>query len=99
MTLYLLVNLQGTTGNPKGATLSHHNILNNAYYVGEILDYENQVCFFFFAQWRMTRNKNHSQDQILIVYTCILFSTPEYVFLFHFTTVLGWCLEGEYIYR
>ena len=56
MTLYLLVNLQGTTGNPKGATLSHHNILNNAYYVGEILDYENQVFFFFLAQWRMTRN-------------------------------------------
>ena len=36
---------QGTTGNPKGATLSHHGILNNAYYVGEILNYENQVFF------------------------------------------------------
>src|SRR5258708_1415224 len=25
----------GTTGNPKGATLSHHNILNNGYFVAE----------------------------------------------------------------
>ncbi|KAJ7327731.1 hypothetical protein OS493_026609 [Desmophyllum pertusum] len=39
------INIQftsGTTGNPKGATLSHHGILNNAYFVGEVLDYENQ---------------------------------------------------------
>jgi fatty-acyl-CoA synthase len=25
----------GTTGSPKGATLSHHNILNNGYFIGE----------------------------------------------------------------
>lgn len=27
----------GTTGQPKGATLSHHNILNNGYFVGEAI--------------------------------------------------------------
>ncbi len=36
----------GTTGYPKGATLSHHNILNNGYLVGELLGYTEQdrVC-------------------------------------------------------
>ncbi len=43
------VNIQytsGTTGFPKGATLSHHNILNNAYFVGERLGYteKDRVC-------------------------------------------------------
>jgi fatty-acyl-CoA synthase len=43
------INIQytsGTTGFPKGATLTHHNVLNNAHFIGELLGYteRDRIC-------------------------------------------------------
>ena len=61
------VNIQftsGTTGYPKGATLTHHNILNNGYFNGQTLGISNEdkVCIpvplyhCFGMVWRHLRN-------------------------------------------
>jgi len=37
----------GTTGNPKGVTLSHHNLINNAYHIGHRIGYDkgaHRIC-------------------------------------------------------
>ena len=39
------INIQftsGTTGSPKGATLTHHNILNNGYFIGRAMQFSNR---------------------------------------------------------
>jgi fatty-acyl-CoA synthase len=43
------INIQftsGTTGSPKGATLTHHNILNNGYFCGQLLGFtaDDRLC-------------------------------------------------------
>lgn len=54
----LLVYLfQGTTGNPKGATLSHHNIVNNAYFLGLRMGYGLRVSPYLSLEWKKTNSK------------------------------------------
>lgn len=43
MELCFVFCIQGTTGSPKGAVLSHHNIVNNAYFLGLRMGYPSRV--------------------------------------------------------
>ena len=72
--------LQGTTGNPKGTALSHHNIVNNAKYVAEVLEYDKVVSVITCRWIRMTykcdlfrvtsgsSQWNNLSDQLIHVY-------------------------------
>ena len=35
--------VKGTTGKPKGVTLSHHNLVNNAHQIGHRIGYNEKV--------------------------------------------------------
>ena len=35
---------QGTTGRPKGVTLTHHSLVNNAFLIGQIMNYNEVRC-------------------------------------------------------
>ncbi len=52
MLVYLF---QGTTGSPKGATLSHFNIVNNAYFVGLRMGYGSRVSPYLSLDLKKTQ--------------------------------------------
>lgn len=63
------INIQftsGTTGFPKGATLTHHNILNNAYFTGERMEFDasSKLC--------IPVPLYHCFGMVLGVLTCIM---------------------------
>ncbi len=78
------INIQytsGTTGFPKGATLSHHNILNNGYFVGgELVAYTEQdrVCLpvpFYHCFGMVMGNLGITSHGACIVIPCPLVRT------------------------
>ena len=63
--------LQGTTGQPKGATLTHHNVLNNAYFIGIRAGYHEQV-------YRFSRKYYGRTAEITFQKTIICIPNPLY---------------------
>lgn len=63
------INIQftsGTTGSPKGATLTHFNVLNNAYFVGETMNFteHDRLC--------IPVPLYHCFGMVMSVLTCVL---------------------------
>src|SRR3546814_10252063 len=63
------INIQftsGTTGHPKGATLTHHNILNNGYFIGEAmrLGEADRLCIPvpLYHCFGMVRSEEHTSE-------------------------------------
>ena len=63
----------GTTGKPKGVTLSHHNVVNNAHQIG----------------YRIGYNEKVKKAIIVLSVTEFCFSLIVSVFRFHFIIVSG----------
>jgi len=95
------INIQftsGTTGLPKGATLTHFNVLNNGYFSGQAMALSSQDCLCIPVPLY------HCFGMVLGVLACVthgasmVFPSEAFeaarivcVFRFPFITVSGWC--------
>ena len=41
---HIILVSQGTTGLPKGVTLNHHSMVNNAFLIGQVMNYSEVRC-------------------------------------------------------
>ncbi len=81
LTSFLLY--KGTTGSPKGATLSHNNIVNNSYNVGLRVGYHLQVY-----QSNGLLEWNGLLTYVFYFFLTFLIRNIKFVSLFHCITVL-----------
>ncbi len=79
------INLQytsGTTGQPKGVTLTHYNILNNGYFIGQRLNYseKDSVCIpvpLFHCFGMVIGNLACTSHGATMVYPCEAFDAEQ----------------------
>lgn len=64
--------LQGTTGFPKGATLTHHNIVNNARFMGFRMAYDKKVRIRTFVFAPGSSSLGEKGKQCLPWQTCLI---------------------------